>query len=137
MVAGAACLVASGLIHLHLHDHGYGGVPTIGPLFMMQAVVSFVLAAVVALWHRWFVAAAGALFLLATMGGLFASTWFGLFGFRDSLGAPYAGLSLVVEAAGAVVLGLAAVTLFATGRRRRAQVASCQPPMPSRSAAGK
>jgi hypothetical protein len=120
MVAGAACLVATGLIHLHLYHHGYGGVPTIGPLFLMQAVVSFVLAAVVALWHRWFVAAGGALFLVATMGGLFASTWFGLFGFHDSLSAPYAGLSLTVEAVGAVVLGFAAVVLFFSTRRHRA-----------------
>jgi hypothetical protein len=117
MVAGALCLAGTAFVHLHLHDHGYGSIPTIGPLFMLQAIVGLALAVLVACWHRWFVAAAGALFLLATAGGLLYSVWFGLFGFSDSLGAPYAGMSLVLEFAGAVVLTAAAVALALLDRR--------------------
>ncbi len=41
----------------------------------------------------------------------------GLFGFKDSFAAPYAGMSLVTEIAGAVVL-LAAAVLVVAGRPR-------------------
>jgi len=119
MVAGALCLAATATIHLHLHSHGYGTIPTIGPLFLLQAIAGYGLAVVVALWHRWFVAGAGALFLLATAGGLVYSVEFGLFGFTDSFSAPYAGMSLVLEVAGAVVLAAATAALAGLERRSR------------------
>jgi hypothetical protein len=119
MVVGALCLAASAQIHLHLHAHGYGSIPTIGTLFMVQAVLGFALAVIVAAWHRWFVAATGALFLLATAGGLLASAWFGIFGFSEDLAAPYAGMTLVIEFAGAAVLAGAAIAM-APRRRRQA-----------------
>jgi hypothetical protein len=49
--------------------------------------------------------------LIATIGGLLASVYVGLFGFMDSLAAPYAGLSLGVESAGAVVLAVVGTVL--------------------------
>lgn len=55
--------------------------------------------------------AAAAGFLIATIGGLLASVYVGLFGFMDSLAAPYAGLSLGVETAGAVVLAVVGTVL--------------------------
>ena len=117
MMAGGLLLVATALIHLHLHGHGYGSIPTIGTLFMLQAVAALVLAVAVAAWHRWFVAAAGALFLLSTAGGLLYSTWFGLFGFKEDLAAPYAGMSLAIELLGAALLGAAALVLLRLDRR--------------------
>ncbi len=60
------------------------------------------------------VAAAG--FLIATTGGLLWSVSFGLFGFKDTLAAPYAGLSLVVEGVGAVVLAVVG-TVLVRGRK--------------------
>ena len=42
--------------------------------------------------------------MIATIGGLLLSVSVGLFGFMDSPATPYAGLSLGVESAGAVVL---------------------------------
>jgi hypothetical protein len=115
MVAGALLTAAAAVIHLHLWMTGYRHIATIGPLFLLQAVSGFVLAVVVAVWHRWYVAAAGALFLLATAAGLVVSARYGLFGFRDSFGAPYAGLALSLEGAGAAVL--TAVTGFLLRRR--------------------
>lgn len=101
---GAVLLAATAVIHLHLWMTGYRHIATIGPLFAVQAGAGFVLAVVVALWHRWYVAGAGALFLLGTAGGLVISARWGLFGFKDSFSAPYAGMALSLEAAGALVL---------------------------------
>ena len=42
--------------------------------------------------------------MIATIGGLLLSVYVGLFGFMDTLSAPFAGLSLAVEIAGTVVL---------------------------------
>jgi hypothetical protein len=49
------------------------------------------------------------MFVLATVGFLRTSAWFGLFGFRDGLDAQYARVSLFVEGAGAFVLAGACV----------------------------
>jgi hypothetical protein len=119
MVAGALLTAGTAVIHLHLWMTGYRHIATIGPLFLLQAVGGFVLAAVVASWHRWLVAASGALFLLATAGGLVVSTRVGLFGFKDSFGAPYAGMALTLEIVGAAVLAVAAV-LLRRGRKATA-----------------
>ena len=55
--------------------------------------------------------AAAAGFMIATIGGLLLSIYVGLFGFMDTLAAPYAGLSLGVESAGAVVLAVIGTVL--------------------------
>jgi len=44
-IVGAALLVASGAIHLDLYLTGYRTIPTIGPLFLLQVIAAFVLAA--------------------------------------------------------------------------------------------
>ena len=48
---------------------------------------------------------AGAAFAASTIGGLVLSVEIGLFGFKDSLGAPWAATSLAVEAAAFLILG--------------------------------
>jgi hypothetical protein len=106
---GALLVAVSAGIHLHLWLEGYRNIPTVGPLFIGQAVAGFVLAAALAWFRRPTLAIVAALFLLATIGGLLMSAWFGLFGFHDSFDAPYAGASVLVEALGAVVLGTAAL----------------------------
>lgn len=103
-VAGAAALGLAAWIHLHLWALGYRHVATIGTLFLMQAVAATALALVLLVTRHLAVAAAGAAFLVATASGLLLSNWVGLFGFHDHLDAPYAGMSLVVEGGGAVVL---------------------------------
>jgi hypothetical protein len=119
MWLGALLVAGSAGIHLHLWLSGYRSIPNIGPLFIGQAVAGFVLAALLAWTRRPTLAVVSVLFLLGTIGGLLTSMWFGLFGFHDDLSAPYAGLSVFVEGAGAVVL-CAGALLAVIGRRRSA-----------------
>jgi hypothetical protein len=65
------------------------------------------------------VALGGALFAAGTIGGLILSVEVGLFGFMDSLSAPHATTSLIVEAAALVVL----LRVALLGLRRRTQTA--------------
>jgi predicted lipoprotein with Yx(FWY)xxD motif len=82
-IAGAALLVASGAIHLDLYLTGYRTIPTIGPLFLLQVIAAFVLAAAIAVTGAWLAAAAGAAFAVSTLGGYLLSLWVGLFGFTE------------------------------------------------------
>ena len=82
-VAGAGLLAATAAIHLDLYLTGYRTIPTIGWLFLVQVITAFLLAvAVLALGSR-IVAAAGAGFAMATLGGYLLSVWAGLFGFTE------------------------------------------------------
>ena len=103
LVIGSALLAASSAIHLKLWSTGYRTIPTIGPLFLIQGLAGLLLAILVLLSRRLLIVVTAAGFLIATIGGLLLSISFGLFGFMDTLAAPYAGLSLGVESAGAVV----------------------------------
>ena len=116
MLAGAALVVATALIHLHLWATGYRHIPTIGPLFLAQSIAGAVVAIGIAATRRLGSALVGATFQLATAGGLLLSATVGIFGFHDGLDAPWAGASLVVEGSGAVVL-LATTTVLAVVRR--------------------
>jgi hypothetical protein len=104
LAAGAASLGWAAAIHLHLWAMGYRHIPTIGPLFLLQGIAAGVLALVVLATRHPLVAVLGALFQLSTIGGLLLSDWVGLFGFHDHLDAPFAGVSLTVEAVGAALL---------------------------------
>ena len=114
-LAGAVLLVLSAAIHLHLWSTGYRHIPTIGPLFLLQGVVGVGVALVVAVTRRAWAALVGAAFAASTIGGLLLSVQVGLFGFQDSLNAPDATLSLVVESAALLILAAAALV----GVRRR------------------
>ncbi len=108
-LAGGVLLVVSSVIHLHLWSTGYRHIPTIGPLFLVQGAFGIVLALAIGISRRAWTALAGALFVASTIGGLLLSVEVGLFGFKDSLSAPDATLSLVVESAALVVLASAAL----------------------------
>lgn len=82
-LVGAALLAVTAAIHLDLYLTGYNTIPTIGGLFLLQVIVAFVLAAAVAVTGSRLVAAAGAGFAIATLGGYLLSVWVGLFGFRE------------------------------------------------------
>lgn len=113
--AGAVLLVVSSVIHLHLWLSGYRHIPTIGPLFLAQVVGGIALSAVVALKRSPVFLAGGAVFAAGTVVALLVSVNFGLFGFRDSLDAPYAKSSLVVECAAAVLFAVAATVAARAG----------------------
>ena len=82
-IAGAALLVAVGAIHLDLYLTGYRTIPTIGPLFLLQVIAAFVLAAAILVTGNWLIDALGAGFAVSTLGGYLLSLWFGLFGFTE------------------------------------------------------
>jgi hypothetical protein len=112
LLAGAALAAASGAIHLHLWADGYRTIPTIGPLFLFQGVAGVVLAVALAASRRLLAALATAGFMVSTIGGFLLSVYVGLFGFSDTLAAPWAGVSLAVEIAGVVVLAAGSALLL-------------------------
>jgi predicted lipoprotein with Yx(FWY)xxD motif len=91
-VVGSGLLIATAAIHLDLYLTGYRTIPTIGWLFLLQVIAAFGLGlAVLAIPRRLaagmlasrLAAAAGAGFVLATLGGYLLSVWTGLFGFKE------------------------------------------------------
>ena len=126
--AGAVLLLLSAIIHLHLWSQGYKHIPTIGPLFVLQGVVGIVAALAVAVFRRFVVLAGAAMFAIATAGGLVLSILVGLFGFRESIHAPYATSSLTIEVAAFVLLATAASVTLA---RRRDNSVDRGPRVPS------
>jgi hypothetical protein len=82
-VAGAGLLAVTGATHLDLYLTGYRSIPVIGPLFLLQVIAAFGLAAAVLVTGSRLAAAAGAGFALSTLGGYLLSVWIGLFGFKE------------------------------------------------------
>ena len=80
---GAGLLFATGAIHLDLYLTGYRTIPTIGWLFLLQVIAAFGLGASMLMWSSRLVAAAGAGFAVATLGGYVLSLRVSLFGFRE------------------------------------------------------
>jgi hypothetical protein len=89
-----ALLAWIGYIHLHLWLEGYRHIPTNGPLFLLDAVAGFILAAVVLAWPRPLVGLLAASYTAATLGALLISLSVGLFGFQESTSASYVTESL-------------------------------------------
>ena len=116
-VAGAALMIWSAVVHFQLWNDGYRDISVIGPLFLVQGIGAIVIAALVVLFRRLVLLAAGAITLIATAVGLLLSVYVGLFGYTENLAVYNAKTSLVVEFTGAAVL-LAAAGILATARRR-------------------
>ena len=51
-LAGAALIIISAIIHLHLWASGYRGIAVIGPLFLAQGVISIPFAVVLGVFRR-------------------------------------------------------------------------------------
>jgi hypothetical protein len=117
IVAGAVLTLGSGVIHLYLwgKQYGYKDIPTIGPLFLIQGIVTILLGLLIIASRRVAVLLAGAGLLVASVVALVLAIEVGLFGFKDSWLAPYAKTSLYEEIAGAVLLLAAAVVVAWSG----------------------
>jgi len=106
--AGALLLAVSACIHLDLYLTGYRSIPTIGWLFLAQALVASVLTVAVLVTRGWLAAAASAGFALSTLSAYLVAIWIGLFGFKEIR--TRAGIAAgLIEVAAFGVLALAAM----------------------------
>src|SRR5262245_60808694 len=114
-ITGAGLLAATAAIHLDLYLTGYKNIPTIGWLFLLQVIAAFALAILVLATGNQVVAALGAGFAVATLGGYLLSIWFGLFGFKEvrTTAGIVAG---IIEVAAFAVLALLAITPARSGQ---------------------
>jgi predicted lipoprotein with Yx(FWY)xxD motif len=140
-LTGAGLLIATAAIHLDLYLTGFRTIPTIGPLFLFQVIVGFALAlAILAapfipLTRRPAVdasiAAVGAGYAIATLGGYLLSLWVGLFGFHEIRTTAGTVAGIIEIAAFGVLLGLAVLVLEPEWPRRLAPVRALAAPVVS------
>ncbi len=128
----AGMLAWIGYIHLHLWQEGYRHLPTNGPLFLLDAIAAFVLAAALLAWPRPLAGLLAAGFTAATLGALLISLNVGLFGFRESISASYVVESLIIETI--TVLGLAVWTVLVAARVPPAGSRDGSPDRPAKAA---
>jgi len=119
-VLGAALTAVMGGIHLDLWVGGYRDIPTIGVLFLLNGIGAALLAlGLLTAPTRALgtMSGAAALFTAATLAALLASLTVGVFGFQEYLGAPLVVTTIIVEAAGTVVLTALTATRAVVARR--------------------
>jgi hypothetical protein len=68
-LAGAALIIISAIIHLHLWASGYRGIAVIGPLFLAQGVISIPFARILGVFRRLGLLAPGAALMAGTAVG--------------------------------------------------------------------
>ena len=122
-VAGATLLLASGLVHLYLYFNGYGPVPTIGTLFLVQFGVCLLIAPAILATGGVVAPAAGALFALATLGGYLLSLTVELFGFKE-VPTSYGALAGALEVATFAALSTVALSRLALDARAQGAAAA-------------
>ena len=90
-VVGGLLIIWSSYIHFHLWQAvGYRHIPTIGPLFMLQAIVGLLAGILVIGVRRVWAGVIGTGFAVSTLVGFLISVEHGLFGFKDLWSSPYA-----------------------------------------------
>jgi hypothetical protein len=117
LIAAAGTVAVSSAVHLHLWNTGYRHLPTIGTLFLFQAIAGFFLSATLILTRRVWAAVLSFGFVAATIGGFLMAVYVGLFNFRDSWSAPFAGMAFAYEIASLVFL--ASGSTLSVMRRRQ------------------
>ena len=116
-VLAAACVSAVGAVHLYLYEDGFSAVPTIGRLFLANAIAAACIALVLLVdRRRWIWSALAAAYCIATLGSFLWSVQFGLFGYQETLRGAWQERAAVIEIAGAV-LSMAAAILAARAQR--------------------
>jgi predicted lipoprotein with Yx(FWY)xxD motif len=115
-LAGAGLLAATGTIHLDLYLTGYGAIPTIGWLFLLQVMAVYSVAVALLAFGSRLLAAAGAGLALATLGAYLRAMWTGLLGFTEIRTS--AGIAAgVIEVAAFAALATLAATAAPPGRQ--------------------
>jgi hypothetical protein len=113
----ATALAVGGISHAYLYIHGYQHIPTVGAAFVVQASMSFAVAALILVggpgWLRW----AAAVLAGGSLVAFVLSRTVGLFGFSEQgwQPSPHAAVSVVAEL---LTVGLWAAYLI-EGRRAK------------------
>jgi hypothetical protein len=115
----AATVAASGYVHADLYLHGYRFISHIGPMFLVQAAVSFAVAALLLVAGPLVLQVGAAGTALGALGGFVLSRTAGVFGFTERGFQPHpdALISVLVEVATLMLLA-GGVTLARMERRR-------------------
>jgi hypothetical protein len=113
----AIAILITGAVHLELWlRHGYRGIPTIGPLFLLNAIAAGVIAAGL-LWRGGLLLElAGLGYAASTLAAFLISVSHGLFGFVDTIHGTAQTVAGVAEIAAIVLLVAAVLGSRATGR---------------------
>ena len=114
-LACVALLAWIGYIHLHLWLEGYRQIPIDGPLFLLDAIAAFLLAAILLVWPAPLAGLLAAGYTASTIGALLISLTVGLFGFRESISASHVTQSLAIETI--TIIALASWTILAAAPR--------------------
>jgi hypothetical protein len=104
VLAAAALMIVSGLVHVHLWDIAYRHVATLGPLFLVQAIAALVGAVLLAATRLAVVMAGSALLMLGTIVGFILAATVGIFGFKLPEVTAWAYWALISEALSAALL---------------------------------
>ena len=120
VAAGAVTIVVSAVVHLYLWGKadGYRAVPTVGPLFLIQGIAGCLLGPAMLIFRRVITDAGGAAYMAMSLGALYLSINGGLFGFDETLNAPWVKFLLADEIVGLVACSTAAAITLASGSRR-------------------
>jgi hypothetical protein len=116
-LGAVATVTESGYLHAKLYVNGYRFIPHIGSMFLLQAAVSFAVAALLLLTGRWILQLTAAGTALGALGGFVLSRTVGVWGFTERGLQPHpdALLSVLAEAATLVLLG--SLPLYTRWRR--------------------
>jgi hypothetical protein len=117
----AVAVAVSGVSHAYLYIHGYRHIPTIGTAFLVQASVSFALAALILVggpaWLRW----AAAMLAGGSLVAFGLSRTVGLFGFSEQgwQPSPHAAIDVVAEVLVVALWAVEVVGQLGTVRARQ------------------
>jgi hypothetical protein len=105
-LAAIALLSTVAWIHLHLWQSGYRHIPTIGPLFLAAVVAAAGVAAVLLARPSRVLGLLALAVDAGMLAALIGSINLGLFGFTESLNAPFVVESIAIETLAALTLAL-------------------------------
>lgn len=107
----AAATLLAAVVHLDLWAAGFRDIPTIGPLFLLDAISGILLGIAVVTWRHWVPALLAAGYGAGTVGAYWVSVVHGLFGVKEVTHGWSVVLAEVAEYA-ALGFGIAVVVLL-------------------------
>lgn len=110
----AGLVVVGGVVHLSLWRGGYRGIPAIGPLFLVNVVVSGLIAARLLFGGGRLTVIAGMAVAAGSLVALVLSRTVGLLGFMEATWTPRAAQAVAAEVGAVVSLAL----VLTVGKRR-------------------